>query len=181
MPPIRKCGISSQQTPSPGDPIIPQRPPWPPEPEWPMPEAYRSLELPMVPSLLACTHGFRNTWIIFQDVGLQTELPPFFRAYLPGSKANSGVGVCMPNLGLGCCEGRAVRSLVGSPELPLSSGSCPQGHCTSHSPAMATLQCVSLVWSLASDRLPGLTLGQILLHEEIAVLSLPQHTGFSLQ
>lgn len=66
MPHIRKCGISSQQTPSPGDPMIPQRLPWSSKPEWPMPEVHRSLELPMVPSLLACTHGFHNTWIIFQ-------------------------------------------------------------------------------------------------------------------
>lgn len=96
MPQIRKCGISSQQTPSPGDPMIPQRPPWPSEPE-----VHRSLELPMLPSLLACIHGFHNTWIIFQDLGLQTELPPVLRAYLPGSNGSSGVGVYMPNVGLG--------------------------------------------------------------------------------
>lgn len=164
MPHIRKCDISSQQTPSPGDLMIPQRSSWLPEPVC---EVHRSLELPMVPSLLACTHGFHNTWIIFQDVGLQTELPPFLRAYLPGSKGSSGVGVHIPNLGLGCCEGRAVRSLVGSPELPLSSGSCPQAHCTSHIPDMASLQCVSLVWCLASGGLLALTLGQVLVHEEM--------------
>lgn len=113
MPHIRKCDISSRQTPSPGDLMIPQRPPWLPEPEWLVCEVHRSLELPMLLSLLACTHGFHNTWIIFQDVGLQTELPPFLRAYLPESKASFGVGVHIPNLELGCCEGRAVRSLVG--------------------------------------------------------------------
>lgn len=72
-PHIWKCGISRQQTPSPGDPMIPQRRPWPPKPEWPMPEVHRTLELPMVPSLLACTtafitHGsFSRMWVSKQS------------------------------------------------------------------------------------------------------------------
>lgn len=85
MPHIRKCDISSQQTPSPGDLMIPQRSPWLPEPVC---EVHRSLELLMVPSLLACTHGFHSTWIIFQDVV---------------SKQN-----CLPSSGLTCLDPRAA-------------------------------------------------------------------------